>query len=397
MTNPIAASVTDLLEELTPLLDVFNNSDYAEHGSDDDACDFMAGNPQEMPLPGFVDAIRAAAIPQNKEWFAYKFSEPSAQEIVANGLQQRTGLAYHPDDIALTTGAFAALSCTFRTIANPGDEIVMMTPPWFFYEAMIKATGAVPVKVALDPPDFDLPLEAIEAALTDRTRAVIVNTPHNPAGRVFTEEELRDLAALLEQASARFGRTISMISDEAYNRIVYSGSTFVAPATVYPETFTIYTYGKQLLTPGERIGYIALHPDMQDREQIRSGLMITQALVGWAFPNATLQYAIGSLEELGIDLAALERKRDRLLEGLRAAGYDVATPEGTFYLLPKSPIEDDQAFVRDLAGHKVFALPGSLMEIPGYFRISDTASDEMIERALPIFANAIDAVNDATR
>lgn len=388
MSDLIASSVEALMVELSPLFQNFTESEYAEHGSDPDACDFMAGNPQELPLQGFVDAIRAAAIPENKEWFAYKFSVPSAQETVAKGLAGRTGIAYEPDDIAMTTGAFAALSCTFRTILNPGDEVIMMTPPWFFYEAMIKAAGATPVKVVMDAPLFDIPFERIEAAISERTRAVIINSPHNPGGRVFGTEDLQQLADILGAASARLGRTISLISDEAYSRILYTGSTFVAPATVYPETFTIYTYGKQMLTPGERIGYIALHPEMAGREQLRTALTLTQALVGWAFPNATLQYAVAKLEELSIDIVELERKRDILLAGLRDAGYDVETPEGTFYLLPKCPIEDDQAFVHHLAVQKVFVLPGSMMEIPGYFRISDTASDAMIERALPIFAEA---------
>jgi len=196
------------------------------------------------------------------------------------------------------------------------------------------------------------------------------------------------LAQLLSDHSTRQGRPIFLLSDEAYSRILFDGRPFHSPTAYYPNTFLMYTYGKTLLTPGQRMGYIALPPTMPDREALRPALTASQLTTGYAFPNALLQYALPELEGLSIDLAHLQRKRDTLVHALREAGYDVHLPEGTFYLLPRSPLADDWAFVERLAEHNILCLPGIVAEAPGYFRISLTANDDMLERALPGFAAA---------
>ena len=277
---------------------------------------------------------------------------------------------------------------TFRAILEAGDEVIFLSPPWFFYELLIIAADGVPVRVPLRPPAFDIDLAAVEAAITPRTRAVLVNSPHNPTGRVYPEDALRDLAATLEAASARIGRRIFLVSDEPYNRIVFDGRPFHSPSEVYPDTITTYSYGKTLLTPGMRIGYIALPPTMADRDELRESVFIAQLATGYAFPNALLQHAIDDLERLSIDVATLERRRDRVVGGLREVGYETTNPEGTFYVMARAPIEDDRAFAARLADHGVLVLPGSIVEVPGWFRISLTASDDMVERGLPAFAAA---------
>ena len=352
------------------------------------ANDFAFGNPNELPLAGFVSALRDSLMPDNTQWFAYKFSEPAAQEAVAQSLRTRLGLPFERDDIALTNGAYAALAVTLSAIVDDGDEVIFITPPWFFYEALIVAHGGSPVRVPMNPVTFDLDLAAIGDAITPRTRAVIVNSPNNPTGKVYPRETLAALAALLDKASARIGRTIAIVSDESYSRIVFDGRTYHSPAQCYPDTFVIYTYGKTLLTPGQRIGYIALPPAMPHRERLRRDLFTAQLIGGFAFPNALLQHALPALETLSIDVANLQHKRDRLVAALRDIGYDVHVPEGTFYLLPAAPIPDDVAFCERLAQDGVFCLPGAVVELPGYFRISLTATDEMIDRALPGFSAA---------
>jgi aspartate aminotransferase len=288
----------------------------------------------------------------------------------------------------MTNGGFAALAVTFRAIVEPDDEVIFLSPPWFFYELLIIAADGVPVRVPLAAPEFDIDLAAVEAAITPRTRAVLVNTPHNPTGRVYPETALQDLAALLRTASARIGRRIFLVSDEPYNRLVFDGRRFHSPAEVYPDTITTYSYGKTLLAPGMRIGYVALQPTMTDREEIREAVFISQLATGYAFPNALLQHAIDDLESLSIDVGALERRRDRVVGGLRAAGYETTNPEGTFYVMARAPIDDDRAFAARLADHGVLVLPGSVVEVPGWFRISLTASDDMVDRGLPRFAAA---------
>jgi aspartate aminotransferase len=357
--------------------------------TDPETCDFVAGNPQEMALPTFVDALQRWSVPQDPQWFAYKFNEPYAQEAAAAGLRERRGVPFEPEDVFLTDGAFAGLSLCIRTVVDPGDEVVFCSPPWFFYEALILAGEAVPVRVRVDLETWDLDVDAIEAAITERTRAIIVNSPNNPTGKIYPPETLERLAAVLSAGSERNGRPIYLISDEAYSRIVFDDRPFWSPTEHYPFSFLVYTYGKQLLTPGERIGYIALPPTMPDRESLRGPMMLAQiAFGGHAAPNAVLQRAVAELDPLSVDVKALQRRRDRFVDALRSFGYDLHSPEGTFYLLPTSPDPDDVAFAERLGAQKVYVLPGSIVEMPGRFRISITGSDEMLERALPIFEAA---------
>ena len=308
--------------------------------------DFTFGDPREMPPEAYVSALRTAVTPQHEGWFAYKQYEPAAQEAAAASLGQLTGLPFEPDDILLTTGGFAALSVGMKAVADPGDEVIYSLPPWFAYEALLVEAGLVPVKVRIDLETLDLDVDAIAAAITPRTRIVIVNTPNNPTGRVYSAETLTRLATVLEEASARNGRRIFLLSDEPYNRIVFSGVRFRTPAEFYPYTLVAYSYGKTLLSPGQRIGYLALPPALPDREALRRAVHDLQIAVGWAFPNAVMQYALPELEQQAFDVARLERRRDLMVDALTEMGYQVHRPEGTFYLFPRSPIPDDEAFAR---------------------------------------------------
>jgi aspartate aminotransferase len=385
----ISQRIAQIMDRLGPVAHFFTASAYARRAGDPSICDFAVGNPHELPLPGFVAALGRHTVPQNKDWFGYKVNEPAACAVVAAALRERRGLPFEADDIFLTNGAFAALAVVLGAIIDPGDEVIFLSPPWFFYEALIAAAGAQPVRVKIDSATFDLDLAAIEAAISPRTRALIVNSPHNPTGKIYSAATLEGLASLLAQASARIGHPIYLLSDEAYSRIVFDGRAYHSPTAFYPQSFLVYTYGKTLLTPGQRLGYIAIPPTMPEREQLRSALFVSQLLTGYAFPNALLQHALRDLEQLSLDVAHLQHKRDRLVAALRESGYDLHVPEGTFYLLPRSPLPDDLAFIELLAEQNIFCLPGTLVELPGFFRISLTANDAMIEQALPGFATAL--------
>jgi aspartate aminotransferase len=350
-------------------------------------CDFTLGNPHEMPLEGIVTAIRERAIPHDKNWFAYKTSEQNSQATIAERLSSELDLTFEPEDIALTGGAFAAIMVAFRLVVDAGDEVIYSEPAWFCYEPMLLAANAVPQKVKLQPDTFDLDLAAVEAAIGPKTRLVIVNTPHNPTGRIYSRASLQALADLLERASGRIGHRIFLLSDEPYRRLRFDGRGFTSPAALYPWTLISYSYGKVLLAPGQRLGYLALSPLMPtaDRHALRSVMFSAQMALGWCFPNAVMQYAVPDLENLSIDQMALTRRRDRFMTALSNAGYSVLAPEGTFYLWTKWTNYDPQRQWNALADRDVFVLPGSMMNAPGYFRISLTASDEMVERALPAF------------
>jgi aspartate aminotransferase len=239
----------------------------------------------------------------------------------------------------------------------------------------------------LQPPTFDLDLAAVEAAIGPKTRLVIVNTPHNPTGRIYSRASLEVLADLLERASSRIGHRIFLLSDEPYRQLRFDGRGFTSPAALYPWTLISYSFGKVLLAPGQRLGYLALSPLMPtaDRHALRSVMFSAQMALGWCFPNAVMQYAVPDLDKLSIDRVALTRRRDWFMAALASAGYSVLVPEGTFYLWSKWTDNDPQRQWNALADRDVFVLPGSIMNAPSYFRISLTASDEMVERALPAF------------
>jgi len=369
--------------------DYYHHSAYARRRGQPGVIDFTFGNPHEMPRAAYVEALREALTPQDKDWFAYKHYVPRAQEAAAAALHRLLDVPFEPDDLLLTTGGFAAIAVAMRAVADPGDEVIYSLPPWFLYEGLAVEAGLKPVRVHINLETFDLDLDAIAAAITPRTRIVIVNSPNNPTGRIYRPALLQRLASLLDEHSARNGRRIFLISDEPYNRIVFDGGRFHSPTEFYPHSFLAYSYGKTHLAPGQRIGYVALPPTMPAREAMRQAIMDMQVVVGWAFPNAVLQYALPRLEQSSIDIEHLQRKRDRLVDALGDMGYRAHRPEGTFYLFVRSPIADDRAFADRLVEHDIFVLPGSLFETPGFFRISLTANDDMIERSLPGFAAAI--------
>ena len=393
MTHRFSTSMQRIRQIEEPLMRFFTQGLWSRRDpADPENCDFVAGNPQEMVLPEYVESLQRWTVPQDKDWYAYKFNEPYAQEAAAAGLRERRGVPFEAEDVLVTDGAFAGLNLCIRTVTDPGDEVIYLTPPWFFYEAIILGGDADPVRVPVDYETWDLDVAAIEAAITERTAAIIVNSPNNPSGKIYPPETLAALAEVLTRGSERTGRPIYLISDEAYSRIVFDDRPFPSPTEFYPYSFLVYTYAKQLLTPGQRCGYVALPPEMPDRQPMREALQLAQLTYGGhAAPNNVLQRAMAELEQMNVDIKALQRRRDRVVDALRSYGYDVHSPEGTFYLLPKSPDPDDEAFVERLAGDKVFVLPGTVVEMPGRFRISVTGNDEMVERALPIFERASSA------
>ena len=220
MPHRLSQSLQRILEIEEPLRRFFYESRYAHRDvADPENCDFVAGNPQEMVLPEYVESLQRWTVPQDKDWYAYKFNEPYAREAAAAGLRERRGVDFEADDILVTDGAFAGLNLCIRTVTDPGDEVIFLTPPWFFYEAIILGGAAHPVRVPVNYETWDLDLDAIEAAITERTSAILVNSPNNPSGKIYPPETLRALADVLTAGSERIGHPIYLISDEAYSRI----------------------------------------------------------------------------------------------------------------------------------------------------------------------------------
>ena len=379
--------MAEITSPLAKFLHYMTDSTWSRRRGARDVMDFMLGTPQEMPIPEVTAALQYWSDPLTKDWYGYKTSEEHAQEISARSLRERTGVPFAPEDIAMTNGAFGALSVGLKLVARPGDEVIINLPAWSFYEPIIRDAGLTPVKVPVRSDTLDIDVPGIAAALTPRTSAIILNAPNTPTGRIYPRNTLQTLANVLEEASRCNNHRIHILSDEVFARIVFDGARSISPAEVYDHTLVVYSWSKQLLTPGQRIGFLALHPRMPDRERLRKTVLMTQIAGGFVFPSALMQHALADIDPLTIDIEHLERKRDRMAGALRDIGYEVQTPEGAYYLMPQSPIPDDQHFAELLADRDVFVLPGELFEYPGYFRISLTASDDMIERSLTHFAS----------
>ncbi len=353
--------------------------------------DFVTGNPFEMPMPALVAALQSAAAPKESQGFAYKMNEKASRDFVAASLRERLGIGFDGDDILMTNGGFSAMEVAIKTVTDPGDEIIVNTPWFHLYPTVLEAASVVPVKVPLSASNFALDVESIRRAITPKTRAVLVCSPHNPTGRLIRREEAAALADVLSEASRQQGRPVWLLSDEAFSRIIYDDVRYETPTAAYPYSMLLYTYGKTLLSPGERLGFIAINHAMpeEDRKALRGPMMHMGVGSGWTFPTATLQRALPELDKLTIDVKLLQDNRDHFARELTKLGYKVNVSEGTFFMLVVSPIADDVKFADLLAEHEIFVLPGEMNLAPGYFRISLCAQRETVRDSIDGFARAI--------
>jgi aspartate aminotransferase len=389
-THALSPRLQKAMAQPTPMGEFFATSAYRQKKTER-SLDFTLGDAHEAAPAKFVEILQRHLVPQNERWFGYLSNLSESRAVVAASLQKRRGMPFAPEDIFLTNGTAVGLSLCLHLLAGEGDEVTINTPPWLGYRRFIHMTGATPIGVPVEAETFDLDLEAIASAITARTRAIIVNSPHNPTGKLFSAETLQRLATLLTTASERYGHPIYLISDEAFSRILFDGQPYISPTQFYPLSFLVYGTSKTLMTPGQRLGYLALPPTMPNRDPMRTAIAMLQgSMFGWCFPSALMQHALAELEEMTLDIEHLQHKRDWLVGELRAMGYELRSPEGTFFLLVKSPCPDDCAFAERLADLDIFVLPGTPQEIPGYFRLSLTVSEETIACALPKFRLAIE-------
>jgi aspartate aminotransferase len=310
------------------------------------------------------------------------------RQAVADYLSNQNNLTFGPGDIVMTVGAAGAMNVVLKAILNPGDEVIIPAPYFLEYNFYADNYGGIP-KTVTTKPDFSLDLSAIEKAISSNTRAVLINNPNNPTGRVYRKDELSRLGGLLTQYSQRYGEPIYLISDDPYSKIIYNGLVCPSVFDAYRESFLATSFSKDLSLPGERIGYIAVHPLIAEKDIIIEGLILCNRILGFVNAPALMQRLIPFLLGESVDVGLYQRKRDILCEGLGAAGYRFAKPEGTFYLFPETPIPDDVEFVRSLQEENILTVPGSGFGGPGHFRIAYCVEDETIERSLPGFARVM--------
>ena len=284
----------------------------------------------------------------------------------------------------MTCGAAGALNVMLKALLDPGDEVITPTPCFVEYMFYVDNHGGV-LNMVPTHPDFSLDLEALEAAITPKTKALIINSPNNPTGQIYSEESLKALGHLLTEKSRAFGRTIYLLSDEPYRKIIYDDAKVPSIFKCYPESVIGTSYSKDISIPGERIGFAAVNPAAAHKDSLMAGMTLTNRILGYVNAPALMQRVVACMQGLSVDIGEYKRKRDLLCDGLADCGYEFTKPSGAFYLFPRTPIEDDVKFVKALQEELILVVPGSGFAGPGHFRIAFCCDDNTIVNALPAF------------
>jgi aspartate aminotransferase len=352
--------------------------------------DFSLGNPNVEPPAALKKALLEVASDERPGVHAYMpnagFLETRA--AVAEHIGREQGMTLTADHVVMTCGAAGALNVILKAILDPGDEVLIMVPFFVEYIAYVDNHGGVAKQVRTKA-DFSLDLRAIEASITGKTKAVLVNSPNNPTGQVYGEAELSGLAEILTEKGRKLGRAIYLISDEPYDQIVYDGAKIPSLLQIYRNSIIANSYSKTLSIPGERIGYIAVHPQTEAVETLIGGLVMCNRMLGFVNAPAFMQRVLPKMLESRVEVEEYHRKRDLLCHGLAERGYDFVKPRGAFYLFPKTPIADDIEFVRSLQKHNILTVPGSGFGSPGYFRIAYCVEDTTIVKAMKGFGEVM--------
>lgn len=359
----------------------------AKYGADQ-VCDFSLGNPDLPPPAQYQEAVRRVTATEGPGAHAYMANNgyPFVREAVAKQITAEQGLVVGQDEILMTVGAAGAINVVMKALLDPGDEVIILAPFFVEYSFYVDNHGGV-TKVVNTAEDFSLDLAAIEEAITAETKAIIINSPNNPTGQIYSATELAALAEILKQAP----QTIYLISDEPYRKIVYDGHTVPSIFQAYRSSLIVSSYSKDLSLPGERIGYIAVHPEIEGKGQLLGAMTLANRILGFVNAPALMQRVVAELQGVTVDCTVYGRRRELFCKVLAEAGYEFVPPKGAFYLFPKSPIADDARFVGLLAEQKILGVPGRGFGMPGYFRLAFCVEDAVITRSAAGFKKAMAA------
>lgn len=387
----ISARVAEMMERSSWIRKMFETGAQlkAEYGVDR-VYDFSLGNPDADPPGLFFDTLKGLASENKPGVHAYMPNAglPEVRSRIASYVSKEQGIEVSADRIVMSCGAGGGMNVVLKSILNHGEEVLVTTPFFMEYTFYADNHGGKLVPVP-GKANFDLNVENFERAITERTAAVIVNSPNNPTGFVYPEETLKSLAELLEKKSAEFGRAIYLISDEPYRKVVFDGTKVPPLLPLYRNTVIVTSHSKDLSIPGERIGYITVHPEAEDGERLTGALILCTRILGFVNAPALMQRVVSQLQGVGVDPAVYRKRRDLLCGGLADRGYEFVKPKGTFYLMPQAPGGDDIRFVSRLQQERILTVPGRGFGLPGYFRIAFCVSEDVIKGSFGGFENAI--------
>ncbi len=356
--------------------------------------DYSLGNPS-VPTPQkftdtMIDMLQNRS-PMELHGYSQSLGIPAVREKVAASLNKRFGMNYTGNHIFMTTGAAGAIAHAVRCVTQPGDEILTFAPYFPEYGPYINLTGAALKVVPANVEDFQINFEAFEEMLTDKVMAVLINTPNNPSGIVYTTETIQKLATILTEKSEEYGHDIFLISDEPYREIVFAGTDAPYVSKFYPNTLSCYSFSKSLSLPGERIGYIAVNPACTDAEYITSMCGQISRGTGHNCPPSIIQLAVAEVLNLTSDLSVYETNMNILYKELTSLGFECVKPGGTFYMFPKALEKDAIAFSEKAKKYDLILVPSDSFGVPGYFRLAYCISTEKVERSLETYRKLVRA------
>jgi aspartate aminotransferase len=349
----------------------------------DKVFDLTLGNPVVEPPPEFHRELKKLAEKPLPGMHRYMENAGYAdtRAAVAKQLYKETSIKLTAGDVIMTCGAAGAMNVVLKSILNPGEEVIVFAPYFVEYLNYIDNHGGVPRIVPTDK-KFLPKMDLLEAAITKKTRAVIINSPNNPTGVVYSESLMKQIGNLLQKKESELSTQIYLLSDEPYRKLIYDGLKYPSPLLYHPASIVATSHSKDLALPGERIGYIAINPDCPQKQELVDGFIYCNRILGFVNAPALMQHLVKNLQDVTVSIADYQKKRDFLYKNLTEMGYSLVKPQGAFYMFPKSPIPDDVEFVRALQEQLVLAVPGQGFGGPGHFRISYCIDDRTLKGAL---------------
>ena len=360
----------------------------AREAGEENVFDFAIGSPSADPPAALHDAMRRlmeTVPPAELHTYVPAPGLPPVRAKVADFLNASFSMAYRPEDVCLTDGASSALALVARALLSPGEEVVIPTPAFPEYWVYAEAMGATVKAVPCLAESFQLDLAALEAAITPKTALVLLNSPNNPSGAVYPREDLEVLTAMLKRRERELGHPIYLLADEPYRELVYGGAEVPFLPSLYPDTLYCYSFSKSLSIPGERVGFLAFHPEMAERDRLFDAVQGAMRMTGYLCVSPLFQLAAAECLGVTADISVYERNRDLICSGLRELGYRFPEPRGAFYLLLQAPEGDGQAFSRRCMAEDVLLVPGEEFFCPGYVRLAYCVPEERLRRSLPAF------------
>jgi len=356
-----------------------------EHG-EKNVFDFSIGNPYIDPPERFFETLEQVAKDRTKGVHGYMSNAgyPETRDAVAEYLSEEHAMEIFGEHIIMTCGAGGGLNVIFKTILDPEDEVIVPAPYFVEYGFYVDNFGGI-LKTVPTKNDFSLDLNEIKNAVSEKTKAILINSPNNPTGRIYDKKAIDELGLLLKQKSSEYNKEIYLISDEPYSKIVYDNISVPSILQTYTNSMIVTSYSKNLSIPGERLGFIAVNPSLEPLSEMLNGLIFSNRTLGFVNAPAIMQRVVKNIQGLSGDMDIYRQKRDLLCGMLFDLGYKFTKPEGAFYLFPKAPI-DDIEFVNELQEEKILVVPGSGFGCPGYFRISYCVEDSIIKGAKKGFA-----------